>query len=75
MATRQQNERTFPQWDELPGGGRIYFREMSNCNWYYSPIRFLIFGIALIAGGGKFSVDKALFGKSGKAPPSQPKKN
>lgn len=28
-----------------------------------------------IAGGGKFSMDKALFGKSGKAPSSQPKKN
>lgn len=29
----------------------------------------------LIAGGGKFSVDKALFGKSGKSQSSQPKKN
>jgi putative oxidoreductase len=27
------------------------------------------------AGGGKFSLDKALFGKSGKIPSSQPKKN
>ena len=29
MATRQQNEKTFPQWDELSGGGRIYFRKIS----------------------------------------------
>jgi putative oxidoreductase len=29
----------------------------------------------LIAGGGKFSWDNCLFGKSGKAPSSQPKKN
>jgi hypothetical protein len=29
MATRQQNERAFPQWDELPSGGRIYFRKIS----------------------------------------------
>jgi putative oxidoreductase len=28
-----------------------------------------------LAGGGKFSLDKALFGKSGKAPSSPPKKN
>jgi hypothetical protein len=28
MATRQQNERTFPQWEELPGGGRRYLRQI-----------------------------------------------
>ena len=27
MASRAQNERTFTQWEELPGGGRRYFRE------------------------------------------------
>jgi hypothetical protein len=26
MATREQNERRFPNWDELPGGGRRYYR-------------------------------------------------
>ena len=26
MASRQQNERRFPEWDELPGGGRRYYR-------------------------------------------------
>jgi len=26
MASREQNERRFPQWDELPGGGRRYYR-------------------------------------------------
>ena len=28
MATRRQNERTFPRWEELPGGGRRYFRQI-----------------------------------------------
>jgi hypothetical protein len=28
MATRQQNERTFPQWEELPGGDRRYLRQI-----------------------------------------------
>lgn len=27
MASRAQNERTFTQWEELPGGGRRYFRQ------------------------------------------------
>ena len=27
MASRQQNERTFISWEELPGGGRRYTRE------------------------------------------------
>jgi hypothetical protein len=27
MASRAQNERTFKQWEELPGGVRRYFRE------------------------------------------------
>ena len=26
MATRQQNERRFRQWEDLPGGGRRYYR-------------------------------------------------
>lgn len=26
MANRKRNERRFPQWDELPGGGRRYYR-------------------------------------------------
>ena len=26
MANREQNERRFPQWDELPNGGRRYYR-------------------------------------------------
>jgi hypothetical protein len=26
LADRQQNERRFPEWEELPGGGRRYFR-------------------------------------------------
>lgn len=25
MATREQNERKFPNWRELPGGGRLYW--------------------------------------------------
>jgi hypothetical protein len=25
MATRQRNERRFPNWDELPDGGRRYY--------------------------------------------------
>ena len=29
MATRQQNEKAFLQWEELHGGGRIYFRKIS----------------------------------------------
>ena len=24
MSTRQQNERKFGQWEEVPGGGRLY---------------------------------------------------
>jgi hypothetical protein len=27
MASRAQNERTFKQWEELPNGGRRYFRD------------------------------------------------
>lgn len=27
MASRAQNERKFKQWEELPGGGRRYFRD------------------------------------------------
>ncbi len=26
MANREQNERRFPHWDELPEGGRRYYR-------------------------------------------------
>lgn len=26
MANREQNERRFPQWDDLPDGGRRYYR-------------------------------------------------
>ncbi|MHB8750691.1 MAG: hypothetical protein ACYDBJ_16070 [Aggregatilineales bacterium] len=26
MATQQDNERHFPSWDELPGGGRRYYQ-------------------------------------------------
>jgi putative oxidoreductase len=33
------------------------------------------FSALFFAGGGKFSLDKALFGKSAKAPSSPPKKN
>jgi len=29
MASRAQNERTFKHWEELPGGGRRYFREFA----------------------------------------------
>jgi hypothetical protein len=29
MASRTQNERTFTNWEELPGGGRRYFREFA----------------------------------------------
>ncbi len=29
MATRQQNERSFTQWENLPGGGRRYFRRIA----------------------------------------------
>ncbi len=28
MATRQQNEAKFGQWQELPGGGRRYFKDI-----------------------------------------------
>lgn len=27
MATRNQNERAFPNWEDLPDGGRRYWRE------------------------------------------------
>jgi hypothetical protein len=27
MATRKENERAFPNWDELADGGRCYWRE------------------------------------------------
>lgn len=29
MATRQQNERGFAQWENLPDGGRRYFRRIA----------------------------------------------
>jgi hypothetical protein len=29
MATRRQNEKLFARWQELSGGGRLYFREIS----------------------------------------------
>ncbi len=28
MASRKQNERTFRGWEELPNGGRRYFRDI-----------------------------------------------
>lgn len=28
MATREQNERKFPDWRELPGGGRCYWLDV-----------------------------------------------
>lgn len=28
MATREQNERKFPQWDDLPEGGRRYWLDV-----------------------------------------------
>ena len=28
MATRPQNERTFGRWEELPGGGRRYSKDI-----------------------------------------------
>lgn len=27
MASRKENERTYPSWEELPDGGRRYWRE------------------------------------------------
>ena len=32
MATREQNERRFPFWEELPGGGRRYWSETRRGN-------------------------------------------
>jgi hypothetical protein len=29
MASREQNERKFGHWEELPGGGRRYFRDFA----------------------------------------------
>jgi hypothetical protein len=29
MASREQNERKFPHWVDLPDGGRHYWREVS----------------------------------------------
>lgn len=29
MATRADNERKFPQWEELPNGGRRYWRDVA----------------------------------------------
>ena len=28
MASREQNELKFPDWEELPGGGRLYWLEV-----------------------------------------------
>ena len=28
MSTRESNERRFPRWDDLPGGGRKYYRDV-----------------------------------------------
>jgi hypothetical protein len=28
MTTRKQNEKSFPRWEELINGGRIYFRKI-----------------------------------------------
>jgi len=34
MGSRQQNERKFPHWHELPQGGRRYTREVrGHCGW------------------------------------------
>lgn len=30
MSTREQNERKFPQWDNLPDGGRRYWLETAS---------------------------------------------
>ena len=29
MASREQNERTFGRWEQLPGGGRRYVKELA----------------------------------------------
>ena len=29
MASREQNEKKFQRWEELPGGGRRYFRDFT----------------------------------------------
>ena len=34
MSTREQNERKFPMWEELPGGGRRYWLDvMGRFGW------------------------------------------
>lgn len=36
MATRQQNERQFKQWDELPNGGRRYWYDVFGHRGYFA---------------------------------------
>jgi hypothetical protein len=36
MATRQQNEKVFPQWEEMANGGRTYFRKITGRSGGYA---------------------------------------
>lgn len=36
MATREQNERKFPNWEELPGGGRRYWLDVPGRQGWYA---------------------------------------
>jgi hypothetical protein len=38
MATRQQNEKEFGQWDELPDGGRRYWFDRKGKVWGFQRI-------------------------------------
>ncbi|MBN1284640.1 MAG: hypothetical protein JXB47_04510 [Anaerolineae bacterium] len=39
MATRQQNEREFPNWEELPTGGRRYWRDREGIDGFQRMIK------------------------------------
>jgi len=36
MTSRQQNERKFPQWIELPGGGRRYWLDVAGRHGWWA---------------------------------------
>ncbi|MEZ4737337.1 MAG: hypothetical protein R3E79_60445 [Caldilineaceae bacterium] len=41
MATREQNEKRFKHWRDLPGGGRLYWFDRQGINGYQRMIKIV----------------------------------
>ncbi len=41
MATRRQNEIEYPDWEDLPGGGRRYWRDRSGRSGFQRMVKIV----------------------------------